>query len=103
MIKPTIEEIREYMAKREFYQITEAEAFFDHFESNGWMVGRNPMKNWEAAVRTWITNFRKWNHEHTRTSFQDRITDQARRAADRIAIVEQGNGKTVPFVIRAVK
>ena len=104
MIKPTIEEISEYMIKLEFYDTAEAEAFFDHFESNGWMVSRNKMKCWNAAVRTWVRNHRKWNNENIKSnSFADRVTDQARRAADRIAIVEQGDGKTVPFIIRAVK
>lgn len=30
-----------------------AEAFFNHYEANGWMVGRNKMKNWKAAVAQW--------------------------------------------------
>jgi hypothetical protein len=25
----------------------------DYYTSNGWMVGKNPMKDWKAAVRTW--------------------------------------------------
>ena len=29
------------------------EQFMDHYESNGWMVGKNKMKDWQAAVRTW--------------------------------------------------
>jgi len=32
------------------------EKFLDHYESNGWKVGRNPMKDWKAAVRTWERN-----------------------------------------------
>ena len=36
---------------------TDAEAFYDHFSSNGWKVsGRAPMKNWRAALRTWKRN-----------------------------------------------
>ena len=30
-----------------------AQRFIDYYESNGWMVGRNHMKDWRAAVRTW--------------------------------------------------
>ena len=41
MIKPTIEQIQSYMAEKQFNQ-DEAEAFYDHFESNGWMVGKTP-------------------------------------------------------------
>ena len=35
---------------------TEAEKFFNYYESNGWKVGKNPMKNWRAAANNWITN-----------------------------------------------
>jgi hypothetical protein len=34
----------------------EAEKFFNYYESNGWKVGKNPMKNWKAAANNWITN-----------------------------------------------
>lgn len=47
-IKPTIEEI-----KKEF-QTFNAEHFFNYYESNGWMVGRNKMKDWKATVKNWI-------------------------------------------------
>ena len=31
----------------------DAQIFLDHYTSNGWMVGKNKMKDWKAAVRTW--------------------------------------------------
>ena len=34
----------------------EAEKFFNYYQSNGWQVGKNPMKNWQAAARYWILN-----------------------------------------------
>jgi len=34
----------------------EAQKFFNYYQSNGWKVGKNPMKNWEAAARNWILN-----------------------------------------------
>jgi hypothetical protein len=34
----------------------EAQRFWDYYESNGWKVGRNPMKDWKAAVRNWQRN-----------------------------------------------
>ena len=34
----------------------DAEKFVDYYTSNGWMVGKNQMKDWEAAVRTWEKN-----------------------------------------------
>lgn len=36
---------------------TEINSFYDYYEANGWKVGRNPMKNWQAAMRNWKKNF----------------------------------------------
>ena len=48
---PTVEEVREYCEKRKNH--VDAERFVDFYQSKGWMVGKNPMKDWHAAVRTW--------------------------------------------------
>lgn len=53
-IKPTIEEIKAYCIERR--NTVNAERFFDYYECNGWKVGKNPMKDWKAAVRTWENN-----------------------------------------------
>lgn len=50
-VKPTIEEIQAYCTERG--NGISAERFFAYYEANGWRVGRNPMKDWRAAVRTW--------------------------------------------------
>lgn len=50
-LKPTLEEIREYCLSRNNY--VDPERFFDYYEANGWKVGKNPMKDWRATVRTW--------------------------------------------------
>ena len=49
--KPTVEDIKTYCQERK--NGINAEKFYDYYESNGWKVGKNPMKNWKAAVRTW--------------------------------------------------
>lgn len=49
--KPTVSEIEEYCRENN-YNI-DANQFFDFYESKGWMVGKNKMKSWKAAVRTW--------------------------------------------------
>lgn len=49
--KPTLEELKAYIAENRY--TFSAEAFMDYYESNGWKVGRNPMKSWQAACRTW--------------------------------------------------
>lgn len=53
-IPPSIEDVREYCLQQG-YKI-DTERFVDYYTSNGWMVGRNKMKDWKAAVRTWVRN-----------------------------------------------
>jgi hypothetical protein len=51
---PSILEISTYCQERK--NEINAEQFYDHYQSNGWMVGKNKMKDWKAAVRTWEKN-----------------------------------------------
>lgn len=53
-VKPTIEQLKEYMKEQGMNDI--AENWLNHYEANGWMVGKNKMKDWKASVRTWKTN-----------------------------------------------
>lgn len=48
---PSVEEVKEYCKERG--NNVDAERFVDYYTSNGWHVGKNPMKDWKAAVRTW--------------------------------------------------
>lgn len=48
---PTLEEVKEYITEHGYK--VDAERFVDFYESKGWMVGKNKMKDWKAAVRTW--------------------------------------------------
>ena len=52
--KPTIEEIKEYCVSRG--NGIDANYFYDFYESKNWMIGKNKMKDWKAAVRTWERN-----------------------------------------------
>ena len=52
--KPTLIEIKTYMTEIGMADVSEK--WFDYYESNGWLVGKNKMKNWRAAVRTWKSN-----------------------------------------------
>ena len=52
--KPTLEEVKEYCQERN--NNVDAEHFIDYYESNGWKVGKNPMKDFKAAIRTWERN-----------------------------------------------
>ena len=49
--KPSVQEIKDYCLERN--NGIDAEQFFDFYESKNWYVGKNKMKNWQAAVRTW--------------------------------------------------
>lgn len=49
--KPSIEDVKEYV-KEQGYRMDPVK-FYDHYESNGWLVGRNKMKDWKASVRNW--------------------------------------------------
>lgn len=48
---PTVEEVRAYCKERG--NKVDPAAFVSFYDSNGWKVGKNPMKDWRAAVRTW--------------------------------------------------
>lgn len=49
--KPTVCEVKDFIKSKGFH--FSAEDFFSFYESNGWKVGRNPMRDWKAACRTW--------------------------------------------------
>lgn len=57
--KPSIEEVKLAMAKAGLAS-SEVGAFFDYYESNGWRVGRNPMKSWQGAVGNWARRKREF-------------------------------------------
>lgn len=49
---------------------TLAGAFFDYYESNGWVQGRGkPIRDWHAAARRWIRNQKQWNNEKRQRGF----------------------------------
>lgn len=48
---PTVDEVRTY-CQEHGYQI-DPECFVDYYTANGWMAGKNKMKNWQSAVRNW--------------------------------------------------
>ena len=50
-VPPTVDEVKAYCIERG--NTIDPESFIDFYESKGWMVGRNKMKDWKAAIRTW--------------------------------------------------
>ena len=54
-VKPIMYDLKnQFLEKGSKTYIDDAQAFYDHYESNGWKVGKNPMKNWKSAVNNWI-------------------------------------------------
>jgi hypothetical protein len=77
-IKPTSEEVFEYMVEKEFeFAKIESEKFINFFESKGWKVGKNPMKNWKSAVANWMINFYDRNKIQTNKKSKLEVIQQS--------------------------
>lgn len=81
-IKPTLDEVRAYCLERK--NNINAQKFIDYYESIGWKVGKNPMKDWRAAVRTWENNNKTKPTEQKPVSSYDEEQQryEARRKAE---------------------
>tara|TARA_R100001460_G_scaffold7790_3_gene19578 strand:- start:3932 stop:4585 length:654 start_codon:yes stop_codon:yes gene_type:complete len=53
-VKPSLSDLEDYCIERN--NKVDVVKFFNYYESNGWKVGKNPMKDWRAAIRTWEKN-----------------------------------------------
>ena len=63
--KPTLEEMIQHGTEIGLPK-EESEACWSHYESNGWMVGRNKMKNWKASMVSWR---RRWSANGAQSLF----------------------------------
>lgn len=64
-VRPELFQVQNYY--EELGALPEAEGFFNYYESNGWKVGKNPMKDWQAASRNWIKNSKNYKSNVTTT------------------------------------
>ena len=85
-VKPTIEEIQAHILEKGY--TFDAEAFYAFYESNGWKVGKNPMKNWKMACTTWEKN-RKSNYNNNANYGRETITDKIRRSVAEANVFSQ--------------
>jgi len=85
-IKPTIQEIQAHIIEKGY--TFDAEAFYAFYESNGWKVGKNPMKNWKMACTTWAKN-RKNNNNNNVNYGRETITDKIRRSVEEANVFSQ--------------
>ena len=51
-VPPTIEEVKGYCQEKGYD--VDSEQFVNFYQSKGWRVGKSPMKDWQAAIRTWV-------------------------------------------------
>ena len=71
-VKPTVEEIAAFCKEKKY--TVNAQQFFNYYESNGWKIGRNAMKSWQAAVQNWNTRD-KANNKAAGTMWANNSTD----------------------------
>lgn len=62
-VPPTLDEVKNYCLERN--NNVDAQRFLDFYEAKGWMVGKNKMKDWKAAVRTWERSNQSNNSNHS--------------------------------------
>lgn len=88
--KPSVEEVKAYAISKG-YSNFDAEHFWNYYESNGWRVGKSPMKSWKSAVVTWtkrdnqIINNQQTNYNNGRAKNQP-ISEQDIRTAVAVGI-----------------
>jgi hypothetical protein len=79
--KPTLAEVK-FCAEKSGLPPNEAERFYSYYESNGWKVGRNPMRSWPHAVANWKKNYeeRRYSSKHSKPTHH--LTDATYDASE---------------------
>lgn len=74
---PTAREVWQYMWEKGCKTQSTADDCHNYYESNGWKVGKNPMKNWKAAAARWMKSEFNKPKGQTKGSegMQERLTD----------------------------
>lgn len=79
--KPTLEEVKKYCNERN--NDINPEHFIDFYESKNWMIGKNKMKDWKAAIRTWESRNKKdipnW---FDKTNQMEELTEEEKKEMD---------------------
>jgi hypothetical protein len=88
-VKPTLDEVKNYCLERN--NSVDPESFIDFYESKGWLIGKNHMKDWKAAVRTWEK--RNKGESNDRVLGTDTSRDEAeyeRQVREQLKRIESG-------------
>lgn len=83
--RPSVDEVRAYCLERE--NGVDADRFVAYYTANGWKVGKNPMRDWRAAVRTWEKNDRgkaAGKPGYRAQTHNGQISDYAKEAVKRL-------------------
>lgn len=83
--RPSFEEVEAFFTS--LFRHDLAQPYFDYYTSNGWRVGKNPMKNWQSAARNWIRNEAKYKQSQGSSNAQPKRGDRER--TDRETYYEQ--------------
>lgn len=84
---PTLEEVEAYCEERD--NGIDPQSFIDFYESKGWYVGKNKMKNWEAAVRNWERNDRKQTQQPKKETKEEKMDRIMKWAAEQDRLDEE--------------
>jgi len=75
-IKPSLQDVKSYISEKNFS--LNAEEFFDFYESKNWMIGKNKMKDYKAAIRNWERNANSKQNNQRQNGFTRNNERQAR-------------------------
>lgn len=89
---PTLEEITDYCTERK--NNINPQQFLAYYEANGWKVGKNPMKDWRAAIRSWETReheMKPGQHQESEKYMQNEYTKEhlAKKEEDSMAELDR--------------
>lgn len=87
-VKPTLNDVQAYCQERQ--NNVDPESFVDFYESKGWKVGNQPMKDWKAAVRTWE---RRDNNRQRYKTRDERLRENDRELERKCKEYDSRNGQ----------
>ena len=94
-VAPDVEQVRQYAVVKGLEGF-DAEAFTDYYSSNGWHVGKSPMRDWQAAVRNWARRQDLMDACTLRRSDTARTTRAAGTTRTTLNVNDQWKGFVLP-------
>ena len=94
-VAPDVEQVRQYAVVKGLEGF-DAEAFTDYYSSNGWHVGKSPMRDWQAAVRNWARRQDLMDACTLRRSDTARTTRAAGATRTTLNVNDQWKGFVLP-------